>query len=501
MVLGNLALLYTSQGRYDQAELLSKRALEIREKLLVATHPDIASSLNSLALLYVARGRQAEAEEYFKRSLSVRQQALGLDHLDVATSLLSIGLLYSDQGRYVDAYQYFQRTLANKSSHSHPLLPVISLPIILGAQRSQLIARKQSFADSYGVLQLALSSAAAEAVQKLAQRYAAGTDDLAKLVRRDQDLIAETDGIDKALIAAVAKDPMQRNQSNDDRMRARLSEIGSERSKIATILTQRFPDYVALSRPQPLTLEETQELLSDDEAVVVVEIGEKSYGWTITKTDADWTDIPASGKKLNEQIATLRESLTFEIDKPFDAALAYQIYQQTLGPIANRFANKKRISVIANGVLTSIPLQLLVTSDPTGKALKDVDWLVKSVAITVIPSIYSLKTMRAQKPQTNAPKAMIAYADPVFSKTARKEAQKVALRSMTSFYSGTQINVHALAETLDQLPSTKQEVAKVANALNVPASDIHTGLEATESAVKQAPLDQYRIVYFATTPS
>jgi CHAT domain-containing protein len=143
-------------------------------------------------------------------------------------------------------------------------------------------------------------------------------------------------------------------------------------------------------------------------------------------------------------------------------------------------------------------LQLLVTGDPTGKALKDVDWLVKSAAITVIPSIYSLKTMRAQKPQSVAPKPMIAYADPVFSKTARREAQKVALRSMTSFYSGTQIDVPALAETLAQLPSTKDEVVKVAKALKASANDIHTGLEATEAAVKEAPLDQYRIVYFAT---
>jgi hypothetical protein len=96
-------------------------------------------------------------------------------------------------------------------------------------------------------------STAAEAVQKLAQRYAAGTDELAQLVRRDQDLITEANSIDKTLISAVSKEPKQRNQSNEDRMRSRLSEIGSERSKIATVLTQRFPDYVALSKPQPLT--------------------------------------------------------------------------------------------------------------------------------------------------------------------------------------------------------------------------------------------------------
>ena len=106
--------------------------------------------------------------------------------------------------------------------------------------------------------------------------------------------------------------------------------------------------------------------------------------------------------------------------------------------------------------------------------------------------------MRAQKPQSTAPKPMIAYADPIFSKTARKEAQKVALRSMTNFYSGTQIDIPALLENLDPLEKTKDEVLKVAKTLNAPENDIHTGLAATETAVKQAPLDQYRIVYFAT---
>ena len=65
-------------------------------------------------------------------------------------------------------------------------------------------------------------------------------------------------------------------------------------------------------------------MLSDDEAVVVIDIGYKSYAWVVTKTGADWTDIPASSKTLNEQIAMLRQSLTFEIDKPFDTVLASQ---------------------------------------------------------------------------------------------------------------------------------------------------------------------------------
>ena len=51
---------------------------------------------------------------------------------------------------------------------------------------------------------------------------------------------------------------------------------------------------------------------------------------------------------------------------------------------ADPIFSKKRISVITNGALTSIPLQLLVTSEPTGKALKDVEWLVKSVQLNIL---------------------------------------------------------------------------------------------------------------------
>jgi CHAT domain-containing protein/Tfp pilus assembly protein PilF len=491
--LSNLAVLYDDQSRYADVEPLYKRSLAIREKALGSNHPDVAGSLNNLATLYTKQGRYLDAEPLYQRALAIHEKTLGPDHPTVGITLNNFAELHNAQGRFADAYAYIRQTFTNKSSGKFP-----SFPVILGAQRSQLLTPEQSFADSFNVLQFASSSAVADAVQKLTQRYAAATNELAQLVRYDQDLSAEMDRIDKTLISAVSKIPQQQNQANEDRMRTRLSEIQSERSQIWTVLARRFPDYVALSRPQPLTLKETQALLSDDEAVVAIDIGGKSYAWVITKTSADWTDIPASSKTLSAQIAMLRQSLTFTIDKPFDAALAYQIYRETLGPIANHLADKKRISVVTNGALTSIPLQLLVAKDPTDKALKDVDWLVNSYAITVIPSIYSLKTMRAQKPQSVAPKPMIAFADPVFSKTAQKESKKVVLRSMSDFYSGTQINIPALAESLPQLPSTRDEVLNIAKTLNVPASEVHLGLEATETAVKKAPLGQYRIVYFAT---
>jgi CHAT domain-containing protein len=320
-------------------------------------------------------------------------------------------------------------------------------------------------------------------------------------VRKDQDLAVQADKLDKTLIADVSKAPNERNQDTEDGIRKRLAEIASERAKLSNVLEEKFPDYVALANPKALTLKETQDLLADDEAVVAFNIGEKkSYAWVVTRTASYWTEIPTDTKTLNQEIKSVRQSLTFETDAPFDAALSYKIYKETFGPIAEKLTGKTRLSILANGALTSIPFGILVTSDPQGKKLKGDDWLIKSYAVSVLPSIYSLKTMRSQMAGVEANKPMIAFADPVFSPEARAEAKakQVAMRSLPSFYRGTQLDARSLAESLPQLPGTRTEVESIAEDLKVGKDDIKLGLDATETAVKQSKLDDYRIVYFAT---
>jgi CHAT domain-containing protein len=157
-----------------------------------------------------------------------------------------------------------------------------------------------------------------------------------------------------------------------------------------------------------------------------------------------------------------------------------------------------RLSIVTNGALTSLPPQLLVTKDPTGKKLKELDWLIRSHAVTVLPSVASLKVLRGGSQTSSARKPMVAFADPVFSRAARAEAQQVSMRSITTFYRGTQVDIASIGEYLPQLPGTRREVQQVAAELKADPVDIRLGLAATETAVKQAKLDQYRIVYFAT---
>ena len=97
---------------------------------------------------------------------------------------------------------------------------------------------------------------------------------------------------------------------------------------------------------------------------------------------------------------------------------------------------------------------------------------------------------------------MIAFADPVFHRVGHEEEAQprdsVTMRSLPSFYDGSVLNIEALVAQLPPLPGTRKEVEQIASSLQVPKSDIKLGVAATETAVKQAKLEQYRIVYFAT---
>ncbi|MEH2152210.1 CHAT domain-containing protein, partial [Nostoc sp.] len=109
--LNQLATLYNRQGRYADAEPLSRQALEMRKRLLGEEHPDVANSLNNLAGLYLSQGRYADAEPLFRQALEMRKRLLGEEHPDVANSLNNLAGLYQSQGRYADAEPLFRQAL------------------------------------------------------------------------------------------------------------------------------------------------------------------------------------------------------------------------------------------------------------------------------------------------------------------------------------------------------------------------------------------------------
>ena len=100
------------QGKYAQAVPLSQRAVTIRKRLLGASHPDVATSLNNLADLYRAMAAYAQAEPLYRQALEIDRKALGQGHPDYARDLNNLAELYRAMAHYAQAEPLYRQALA-----------------------------------------------------------------------------------------------------------------------------------------------------------------------------------------------------------------------------------------------------------------------------------------------------------------------------------------------------------------------------------------------------
>lgn len=69
--LGNIAVVYLSEGRYAQAEETLKHALAIQQKALGPSNPDVAATLNDLAEVDRTEAKYTEADALYQQALAI----------------------------------------------------------------------------------------------------------------------------------------------------------------------------------------------------------------------------------------------------------------------------------------------------------------------------------------------------------------------------------------------------------------------------------------------
>lgn len=122
------ARLYESNGMYEQAEQLYTSALDILENKLGPSHPGLASTLNRLAGLYEELELEEKSLPLYERALAIKEQVLGRDHHDVGVILNSLADLLRRNGRLEEAEPMLRRSLEiaeNELGEDHPNLTVV----------------------------------------------------------------------------------------------------------------------------------------------------------------------------------------------------------------------------------------------------------------------------------------------------------------------------------------------------------------------------------------
>jgi CHAT domain-containing protein len=483
---------------------------------------------------FVAQDGLAQVESLIKRALAIQEQSFSPDYAAVLTSLRhytpglnNLAEVYRTRGRYTEALAVVQIAIRNGQAH-----PAVALPVLLEARERGFVSTGNALDDALNAMQRASQSSTPAAVAKLAVRLAAGDDRLAQLVRQDQDLSVEAKALDEAIIAAFSKELEQRETTVEERIRDRLAAVAAQRAELQKMLASEFPDYAALSNPQPLSASDIQHLLSGDEALVAFSVGDKeSYVFALTHDGTAWQNIDPGISALAERVVRFRGGLDprMLLDERalaeshikrelFDLSAAHKLYDALLGPVEVLIKNKRHLLVVPSGALTALPFHLLVTEAPgismpavEGSvtsadmlAYRNAAWLIKRQAVTVLPSIASLKALRGSDNIAPARKPLIGFGDPVFrpDQLGRTQitanAQKFVTRAYTDFWRGIGVDRARLSDALPPLPETAAELAAIAAKVGATSSDIHLGADASESTVKQLALSDYRIVYFAT---
>ena len=537
-VIRKLGVAYEAQGRYADADAQFKRAIDIATKAFGPQHRFIATVLINQGQMFEHQRRYGDAEQAYKRALAINEKVRGPNHPDTARTLNHLAQLSIAQGKPADAIAYSRKATAAVLAHAKLGESVarqardgdglveqrsgffVNHVASLAAGTRESVEPASALArEAFETAQWANQSAAAAAVQQLSPRFASGNDALAALVRQNQDLSAYRRDREKALIDLLAKPEGQSNAAQIEKTRRQIEDTEGKLTASKVRLEKEFPNYAALSSPKPSKVEDIQKLLGNYEALVFLLTGEEeSYIFAVTADRFDWRTIPAGRDAIASKVAAFRRGLELDSMKEFDLGVANELFTLLIAPVDSLIKDKGHLLVAPSGVLTALPFHLLVTekpatSSPQSRGLtatedaaryRDAAWLIKRQAVSILPSVPSLQALRSPSQAGQGGKPMIGFGDPVFDPRAtpggeqKRSRSRGKARAYSDYWRGAGIDRNMLMQGLPPLPDTADELKAIAKALNVSATDILLGRDATVTAVKRAPLANYRIVYFAT---
>jgi CHAT domain-containing protein len=532
-----LAVVYDVEGRYDAAQALLMKVIDNWTKALGPNHPFVATALENLARVREHQSDYRKADELLRHALAIQVQARGANHPEAARLLDELAQLDALQHNYAAALDDSRQASAAIISHAFAETPSLATteqfePIqrsagsfdhhvanLAAAAGAGIGSPQELGREAFEIAQWATQSSAAAALQLAAVRFASGAGELVSLAREDQDLGAAWRDADRRLLDAVASPDSPENRATIDTLRKQMADIESRIAVVAKRIEKEFPAYAALMKPKPLAVSEVQGLLDSSEVLVLWLPGEhESYVFAVTQTGFDWHTIPLSAQKLSELVATFRTGLdpnefleSVKQGKPqlFDLGVAYELYLRLLGPVEALTKDKRNLLTIAGGALTALPVHVMVTEKPAEALPKrlseyrDAAWLVKRQAVTVLPSVASLRALRSVPRTAAGFKPMIGFGDPIFlpnlpATGGTRGMPRTPEPAYNQYWRGAQINRGALGSALTPLPDTAVELRAVATKVGASMSDIHLGADATETTLRNARLSDFRIIYFAT---
>ena len=373
-------------------------------------------------------------------------------------------------------------------------------------------------AEAFVVSDAARGSTVQRALLAASARAAIRDPELAKLAREEQDSGQRMGSLTGILVQLLARPPEQQLPTVIANIRRDIDELRKERARLKQEIEKRFPDYANLIDPKPVTLEAARKTLVPGESLIVFYGTEdKTFVWAMPHEGQARFHVAALGRKDRDAlVASLRRAFDvgerpLELFPQFDTTQAYKLFSELLAPVEPAWAQAASLLVVPHGSLGQLPFGLLVTKHGEVarggmpfEGYKRVDWLIRRAAVTQLPSVNTLVSLRSVARARTPAKAFVGFGNPVFGSQQAALAgsavtRGIKLRSAPFADSEARKALSARLAMLAPLPDTAEELEGIANVLgaSVP-QDVFLGVRASEAAVKSFDLSDRRVVAFAT---
>ena len=405
------------------------------------------------------------------------------------------------------------------------------------ARNEQASNRERLLAEAFQAVQPGLVSDATRALGRkaavdLARASGKGTV-FERVERLSRDIAATELALEEALDdAGFAKVSSPEDAQKREVLEQRSRSLRAERGNEARSLIEDIRQLQGFLAPEPLPIAELQSshsnvLLKSGEVLLLPIIGERperGLVFAITRERAVWAELGMTGEEIAGSVKALRASLdpcqpgqpncSREIGQAFDFVAAHRLYQALFGDeaIAALLRKAETVILVPTGALTSLPPSVLLTRpyvpDPSSNEaaqFRAAPWFIKSHAISVLPGVAELKTIRSARGRVQGLEHFVALAEPDYSGTGRTPRQVFSAQSTISRTGLSQAGVidqRSLIASLPPLPGTRIEAERLQSMFTPSRSTVRLYDAASERTLRalsdSGALASADVVLFAT---
>lgn len=484
-------------GEYaGAADLLNKALILFGQR---ADPEWTAFSLDRLAEYNRRLGRLDLARTQAARATEILEAVFG-HGVRLSRGLARQAHIERDAGRRDAALQLYRRAMDTALGDRIALsyLGVEDVAPYLDLLLESSIDDPAQLAEAFRVAQVPQERTTAKAVKLMAARLVGSDPRMPAAARALQDAIALRQEKQLRLARAQFAPEEERDLEAEAGLRAELRDAVDAVARLERDLQAQFPAYGQLVAPEILDAGAIAGILRPGEALLQLVVSNSATYALMVGSDGTIRAhrAPLGAEELEASVSRLREGVDWLTGSPaFDLPSSHELYRMLFGALDAELESIDHLLYVPQGALLSLPPALLVRRPPRDGDYRQAGWLIRDVAISVLPSVGAVQQLREAARPSSASRPFLGIGDPVFES---RDGDSGSLQVAAEQCRVDERVDPALLRRLQPLPETRAELLSIARSLGADERDLVLADAAIEPTVRGLLLSDYRVVVLAT---